>query len=266
MSQNHRPRDDTTIVEEAETIDTSELSSDIQTLSAQDVEKYDTARLLCELCASFYTLGWTVGTGGGLSIQDRMTDFIFLSPSGVHKERMTPADLFVYDSRRGRYIYRPASHKNPSASASLFLWLHEHHGAGAVIHTHSMYSNLATRSSSTTTTSSSSCSSSSGPSPSGTTFFEVTNQEYIKGLPNYATNQPLKNTDRLSIPIIANQLTEDLLLPDLIRCVTDNPAAPCVLVRNHGAYHFGRDVWKCKAQTECLEYLFELDWKIKHSS
>lgn len=206
-----------------------------------DFASHSTAQLLCELCQAFYSLGWNMGTGGGVSIQAPESSLIFLSPSGVHKERMQPEDLFVYDSVATKYIYQPPN-KKPSASSVLFLWLHEHHGAGAVIHTHSMYSNLVTRRTSV--------------------HWKINDQEYIKGIPSYTANQMLQNTDELRLPIIPNEATEDLLLPALAKACEEDPAAACVLVKNHGAYHFGRDIWKCKAQAECLEYLFELDWRI----
>ena len=195
------------------------------------------AILLCQLAAQFYTLGWNLGTGGGISIQDQK--LLFLSPSGVHKERMKPSDCFIWDSDAQDYIEVPEG-KRPSASSVLFIWLHEHHGAGCVIHTHSLYSNLASRSG----------------------VFEISDQEYIKGLPDYQTGKMLKNTDTLRIPVIENKPTEDMLLEDLMTCAKRYPQAPCILVRNHGAYHFGKDAMSCKAQAECLEYLFELDWKI----
>lgn len=73
----------------------------------------------------------------------------------------------------------------------------------------------------------------------------------------------LQNTDVLQLPVIPNQATEDLLLPDLSKAIELYPDIPCVLVKNHGAYHFGKDIWKCKAQAECLEYLFQLCWEIE---
>lgn len=204
------------------------------------VESHPVATLLCELCAGFYHLGWNVGTGGGVSIQAPGSDLIFLSPSGVHKERMKETDLFVFNSSIKEYIYSPPG-KKPSASTPLFLWLHQHHGAGSVIHTHSLYSNLATIKANP---------------------WSITGQEYIKGLPLYSSGFMLQNSDVLQIPIIPNQLTEDKLLPALQEATQEFPDAPCVLVQNHGAYHFGRDIWKCKAQAECLEYLFELGYRM----
>lgn len=200
---------------------------------------HPTAKLLCELSAAFYSLNWNMGTGGGVSVQDG--DLIFLTPSGVHKERIVASDLFVYDARDESYIYEP-SNRQPSASSPLFLWLHRQHGAGAVIHTHSISSNLVTNLGE---------------------VWSIQNQEYIKGIPRYSTQKMLSNSDTLEVPVIHNQATEDMLLPDLIKALMHRPDAACVLVKNHGAYHFAKDIWKCKAQAECMEYLFDLSWKLR---
>lgn len=227
-------------------------------LSAEDVKSHSVAILLCELCVGFYKLKWNLGTGGGISIQEPGSSLIFLSPSGIHKERMLPTDLFVYDCNRRRYIYVPAEHRRPSASSVLFLWLHEHHGAGAVIHTHSMYSNLATQDKQRHKELEN------GQRhqglDGGTEVWSTADQEYIKGIPRWTTGKMMNNDDDLNVPIIGNRSTEDELLPDLTQAIALQPDTTCVLVRKHGAYHFGKDIWKCKAQTECLEYLFELEW------
>ena len=51
--------------------------------------------LVCELCRQFYHLGWVTGTGGSISI--RQGDKIYMTPSGVQKERIKPDELFVVD-------------------------------------------------------------------------------------------------------------------------------------------------------------------------
>lgn len=64
----------------------------------------DARELVCELCRNFYDLGWCSGTGGSISIKHG--NCIFMAPSGVQKERMQPADIFVLDSA-GTVMYSP---------------------------------------------------------------------------------------------------------------------------------------------------------------
>jgi ribulose-5-phosphate 4-epimerase/fuculose-1-phosphate aldolase len=51
--------------------------------------------LLVELCRHMYGLGSASGTGGGISLRDG--DRVYMAPSGVQKERLQEADLFVLD-------------------------------------------------------------------------------------------------------------------------------------------------------------------------
>jgi methylthioribulose-1-phosphate dehydratase len=216
-------------------------------LSANDLLIDETALLLVSLSVSFYRLKWNMGSGGGMSIQNG--NYIYLTPSGVQKERLSPAQLFVYclgdDGHTGFWAYQPADMK-PSSSNVLFLWLHEHHQAKCVIHTHSLHANLATRQAQGT---------------SDYAVWRITNQEYIKGISRYPSSVFHANTDNLEIPVIANQPTEFDLLDDLSKA-SKMHEVPCVLVKNHGAYHFGTSWEKTKMSAECLEYLFELSWEI----
>ncbi len=60
--------------------------------------------LVCELCRNFYTLGWVTGTGGSISIRDG--ENIYMTPSGVQKERIKPEELFVVD-KSGKVLVPP---------------------------------------------------------------------------------------------------------------------------------------------------------------
>lgn len=66
----------------------------------------DPRELVASLCRQFYHLGWVTGTGGSISI--RHGNRIFMTPSGVQKERLRPSDLFVLD-RQGAVLAHPWS-------------------------------------------------------------------------------------------------------------------------------------------------------------
>lgn len=51
--------------------------------------------LTCELCRQFYECGWVTGTGGSISI--RYGNRIYMTPSGVQKERIRPDEVFLMD-------------------------------------------------------------------------------------------------------------------------------------------------------------------------
>lgn len=66
--------------------------------------------LVCEICRNLYTQGAVSGTGGGMSI--KVGDRIVMAPSGVQKERMEPADMFVLDAA-GAVLEQPRERPPP---------------------------------------------------------------------------------------------------------------------------------------------------------
>jgi hypothetical protein len=52
--------------------------------------------LVCELCQQFFQAGWVTGTGGSISI--KFGSRVYMTPSGVQKERIKPDELFVLDT------------------------------------------------------------------------------------------------------------------------------------------------------------------------
>jgi len=54
-------------------------------------------QLIVDLCRQFYELGWVTGTGGSISI--RHGNRVYMTPSGVQKERILPEELYVLDMR-----------------------------------------------------------------------------------------------------------------------------------------------------------------------
>lgn len=63
------------------------------------------ANHIASLCRQFYGHGWVTGTGGGVSI--RRGEHVYIAPSGVQKELMTPEDMFVMDYASTEYLRRP---------------------------------------------------------------------------------------------------------------------------------------------------------------
>lgn len=82
----------------------SDTISDVDAL-VQSVDPLHPANHICELCRKFYGHGWVTGTGGGVSIKHE--GHIYIAPSGVQKELMQPADMFVMDANTQAYLRRP---------------------------------------------------------------------------------------------------------------------------------------------------------------
>lgn len=151
------------------------------------------ANLICTLCRNFYALGWVTGTGGGTSIVHG--PYIYIAPSGVQKELMRPADIFVMGRFNRSYLRKPIFSK-PSACTPLFLAAFDR-GAGCCIHTHSQWAVLVTLLVERDA------------NESGQNVqdrcFEIERIEQIKGIPR-GRGKPgmLGFFDRLQVPIIEN--------------------------------------------------------------
>lgn len=182
---------------------------------------------ICELCRTFWQLGWASGTGGGISL--RVGETIYMAPSGVEKERLDPDDIFEVD-RQGQIAWAP-SHLKLTACAPLFLAAYRHRNAGAVLHSHSLDVVLA-----------------SALVPPGEPL-RLTRLEMMKGL------EGVGYFDTHEIPVIDNTALEHELEQRLEQAILAWPKANAVIVRNHGVYVWGRDAAHAKTQAECLDYL-----------
>lgn len=197
----------------------------------------NTPQLICELCRQFYGLGWVSGTGGGISIRD--DEGIHMAPSGVQKERIAPEDVYLLDAaelERCRVLRPPA---DPALKISecqpLFYNAYRLRGAGAVIHSHSIWAVLAARLA----------------SPRGEAgVFASEGLEMQKGLRGKGC------FDRVEVPIIANTPREAALTDSMAEAMQRHPDVDAVIVAGHGVYVWGSTWVSAKTQAECYDYLF----------
>ncbi|MBV9079966.1 MAG: methylthioribulose 1-phosphate dehydratase [Elusimicrobia bacterium] len=212
---------------------TAAATSTVRTLTLADS---DARRLVCDLCRGFYEKGWATGTGGGISI--RSGERVYMAPSGVQKERLRPDDIFVVDLH-GNILDRPDSDLHISACRPLFLAAYRIRNAGAVLHSHSLNSVMAT-----------------------VLFrdaFQITGIEMQKGITGHSVGEILE------VPIIENTEFEGDLANALSDAIIGAPRTQAVLVRGHGVYVWGRDWAHAKAQAECYDYLFEAAVRLKQA-
>lgn len=218
------------------------------------------ANMIPELCKKFWHLGWVTGTGGGASIRDEYIrplpppilsttdhsprDLVYLAPSGVQKEMMKPADIYVlslaaqHDPKSRVYLRSPPIYK-PSQCTPLFLAAFTKRGAGCCIHTHSQWAVLVT------------LLLENSPSSSVENTFEINNIEQIKAFGRgHGQTGNLGYHDTLRIPVIENTAHEEDLTGALEQAMDGYPEAYAVLVRRHGVYVWGRDVAQAKGQCE----------------
>ncbi|CAD5208621.1 unnamed protein product [Bursaphelenchus xylophilus] len=206
--------------------------------------------LVVELMNKFYDLGWVFGSGGAMCLRNSPEDIIFVTPSAVQKDRLGEEDIGVV-SPEGEVLLAPASPNVISSCFKLFSTIfltHETHHTrnylNSVIHSHSVESNLI----------------SSFPTERPYTAVRFDTEEMLKGIINRQTGRPYTNTEECVIPIIENAPSEGA--PEfsirIREAMTAYPECSAVLVRNHGAFYFGRDWKETKIMAEIFEYLFKL--------
>lgn len=224
------------------------------------------ANVICELCRLFYDKDWVTGTGGGISIRDtkgKNPNLVYIAPSGIQKERLQPWEMFVVELPGEKVLRTPnsapaeltKSYKyKPSACTPLFLSCYNMRDAGACIHTHSQNAVMATL------------------LWEDKVEVRINHIEQIKALPKLEYNEStgkvekvgsMQNYDTLVLPIIENTPHEEDLTETLEEAIRKYPGTTAILVRRHGIYVWGEDVWKAKVYNEALDYLLELAVKMK---
>ena len=194
-----------------------------------------TRELLCELLRDFHARGWASGTGGGIcgpTVDGRL----FLAPTGVHKERVRPEDLFVVDPVDGRVLAEPeADGLRPSECNAIFCLVARARGARSVVHSHALASVLA------------------ADLAGDDDHLAIRDLEMLKGI------RGLTNRDVHRVPVIDNTPHERELVSQIAAALADErfSSSCAVLVRDHGAYIWGDDVWEAKRHTEVYHFLFE---------
>lgn len=216
----------------------------------------DPRHLIPELCRHFYNLGWASGTGGGLSIRENGR--IYCAPTGVQKERIKPEDIFVLDESGSIIEYPKDKNLKCSECLHLFMVAFQLRDAGCCIHSHSMSANLITALHSRQNIESIQARGIETSEQFTATEFRITRQEMIKGIKLGSTNEALKYTDTLIVPIIDNVLYERDLRYSMHNIVELYPSTNAVLVRDHGVYVWGKTWEQAKSMAECYDYLFKL--------
>lgn len=190
-------------------------------------------QLLCEMLRLFYAKGWVSGTGGGICGFDGKHRLL-VAPTGMHKETLRPGDFFVIDPASGD-VLQPADEERlrPSECAGVFCTVIGSRDAGAVMHSHALDAVLA--------------------ADLGDEWLTLRGFEMLKGIPGVVSS------DEHRVPIIENTPRETELVQGVERALADVRFAEtyAVLVRDHGAYIWGRDIWETKKHAEVYHWLFE---------
>ncbi len=201
--------------------------------SLYTLEKRQTVfEALREVKEAFAARGWFPATSGNLSARigrgDNATLAFAVTASGKDKSVHTAEDFIVVD-QNGKPM-EPTQLK-PSAETLIHCEIYKTTGCGAVFHVHTVFNNLVSEQ-----------------------FWEqrkipIEGIELIKGLGIWEEDA------KIEVPILPNyadiakiaSLVKNAILPQI----------PGIVLRKHGIYAWGNDVFEAKRHLEAFEFLFE---------
>jgi len=188
----------------------------------------ETARLL-------YDRGWALGTSGNYSVVlEREPLRLLVTASGKDKRSLAEHDFVTVDETGTPLCGNGA---RPSAETLLHTLIAPRTGAGAVLHTHSVWNTLLSQ------------------AHAARGALRISGYEMLKGLAGVTTHET-----EVAIGIVDN--SQDI--PALAQHVSArlHAADPAFrhgfLIRGHGLYTWGRDLAEARRHVEILEFLFEV--------
>jgi methylthioribulose-1-phosphate dehydratase len=187
---------------------------------------------LAQIGRRFDGRGWVLGTSGNFSVVlNREPLRLAITASGASKGDLTPNQILEID---GECTVMGAASAGPSAEAQLHVEIVRTRGAGAVLHTHSMWSTLLSD------------------RHAGREGLAVEGYEMLKGLEGVRTHEhrewiPVLENDQ-DIPRLAGRVREVLL---------DQPRCHAFLLRRHGMYTWGETLPQAVRHVEIVEFLLE---------
>jgi methylthioribulose-1-phosphate dehydratase len=190
------------------------------------------ASSLVSIARSFHDRGWLVGTSGNLSaVVDREPLRLAMSPSGVDKGELTHAQVLLIDEH-ARVLGAHAA--KPSDESPLHVRIVKERGAGAVLHTHSIWNTILSD------------------LQAPHTGVAIEGYEMLKGLQGVSTHE-----HREWLPIIENSQDMLALADSIAATLKQHKDAHGFLLRRHGLYSWGEDLPQAKRHIEILEFLLE---------
>jgi methylthioribulose-1-phosphate dehydratase len=190
----------------------------------------DVAPQIAELARLCYARGWASGTSGNFSATvSRDPLRLAITPSGMDKGTLIPADIVEIDGH-GTEV---TGSGRPSAESSLHLAIARARGAGAVLHTHSIWSTII--------------------SEGDEGGVAIEGYEMLKGLDGVTSHE-----HREWLPVFENTQDWAGAAPEVEGFLAEHPDTHGFLIRRHGLYTWGRDLTEARRHLEVFEFLFEV--------
>src|SRR5687768_136429 len=192
----------------------------------------EVAEGLAGVAKGFHARGWLLGTSGNLSaVVQREPVRLAMSPSGVDKGELSAEQVLSIDENAQIVS---AHGGKPSDESLLHIRIVKERGAGAVLHTHSIWNTVLSD------------------------FYaaegglKIEGYEMLKGLQGVLTHD---HTEWL--PIVDNSQDMPALADVIGKMLNEHKAAHGFLVLRHGLYSWGDTLTQAKRHIEILEFLLE---------
>lgn len=191
------------------------------------------AESLAVIARDFHSHGWMSGTSGNLSAVVNLEPLrLAMTPSGADKGELTPTQMLLIDEQ-AKVVCDQTS--KPSDESPLHIRIVKERGAGAVLHTHSIWNTML----------------------SDLYFADdgvrIEGYEMLKGLQGVNSHE-----HREWVPIIENSQNMLALADTIGDTLSRHKDAHGFLLRRHGLYSWGTDLRQAKRHIEILEFLFEV--------
>lgn len=187
---------------------------------------------LAQAGRAFYARGWALGTSGNFSaVLQREPLRLLITASGLDKAVLDARNFVVIDEKCN--VLRGS--RKPSAEALLHIAVARVRGAGAILHTHSVWSTLL---------------SDVHASEGG---LAISGYEMLKGLEGVASHE-----HREWLSIAENSQNIPALATSIEAILGSHPDSHGFLLRAHGLYTWGKDVAQARRHVEILEFLLEV--------
>jgi len=192
----------------------------------------EAAKELVRLGTDFQRRGWMLGTSGNLSaVISRDPLRVAITASSIDKGRMRTGQILEIDVNGAMLA---GAEGKPSAETLLHLEVIRSTGAGAVMHTHSVWTTVLSD------------------YHHDREGFHIEGYEMLKGLEGVQTHE-----HREWIPVLENSQDMAALSAQANRLLEARPEVHGLLVRRHGMYTWGKDLATAARHVEILEFLME---------
>lgn len=189
------------------------------------------ASTMAEVGREFHVRGWVLGTSGNFSaVLHREPLWLAITSTGSDKGHLSVGQILELDETLT--VFRGEG--RPSAETALHLAIVRGRQAGAVLHTHSVWSTVL----------------SGWHASKGGVVIE--GYEMLKGLDGIHTHK-----HREWLPIVENSQDMHELAQEISQTLEENPSAHGFLLRGHGLYTWGADLAEAKRHIEIFEFLME---------